>query len=175
MANLLTRAFPAKLDASLRLSQAISEFGALLDSVNAKHHAVFKTLRTRKPPTAYDVLQFTEELNRDGLRLHRTWWKRYGTRLVKILDHIQIVMTAGDILIGGSQNMIASGVWAVVRLSLQVRNQARLPCSMPLKFFCLSVNKTGSPDYNGVSIFLQGSLGRAHEDWHLHRHQPRPG
>ncbi len=47
-------------------------------------------------------------------------WQHQGTRLVGILDRVQLFAKVGDILVGGSQNMIASGVWAVFKLSLQV-------------------------------------------------------
>jgi len=103
--------------ASIRLAQAVSEFAAALDSPQRK--ATFKTLQTRSPPTAADVISFTEELNSDGTGLHRSWLP-YGTRLVFVLDKIRLFTKAGDLLVGGSQNLIASGVWAVVRMSLQI-------------------------------------------------------
>jgi len=106
-----------KVKASIRLAQAVSEFAASLDS--HQHKATFKTLQTRSAPSAADVIGFTEELNRDGSRLHRSWLP-YGTRLVFVLDKIRLFTKAGDLLVGGSQNMIASGVWAVVRMSLQI-------------------------------------------------------
>ncbi|KAK1752752.1 hypothetical protein QBC47DRAFT_454088 [Echria macrotheca] len=98
-------ASPSTLPADVRLGQAISEFGSELDG---KHRPAFKTWQTRSPPTEIDVIRLTEEVNHDGSRLHGTAWKPFGTRLV------------GDIVIAGSQNLLASGVWAVVRLSLEV-------------------------------------------------------
>ena len=75
-----------RVEANIRLVQAVSEFAATLGS--SKHKATFKTLQTRSPPTATDVISFTEELNRDGSRLHRSW-RPQGTRLVFVLDKIR--------------------------------------------------------------------------------------
>lgn len=106
----------AKLKPEIRLAQAISEFDASLDGT---HRATFKTYHSSSPPRPQDVIRITEEINRDGARAHKAW-RPYGTRLVGILDRIQMFANVGDILVGGAQNMIASGVWAAVRLSLSV-------------------------------------------------------
>ncbi|KAK3935265.1 hypothetical protein QBC46DRAFT_358398 [Diplogelasinospora grovesii] len=105
-----------KLKPEIRLAQAISEFAASLDD---GRRATFKTLQTNSPPSPTEVIRLTEEINRDGARMHRSW-QPHGTRLVGILERIQVFSAVGDILIGGSQCMIASGVWAAVRMSLQL-------------------------------------------------------
>jgi hypothetical protein len=43
-----------------------------------------------------------------------------GTRLNKILDAAQRITALGDVMVGGSQNLIACGVWASLRLTLVV-------------------------------------------------------
>jgi len=106
----------AKLKAEVRLAQALSEFSACLDD---KRRTTFKNWQSRSPPTAADVIRLTEEINGEGSRRHRGW-RPYGTRLVGVLGRIQACSQFGDILIGGSQNLIASGVWAAVRLGLFV-------------------------------------------------------
>lgn len=105
-----------KLKPEIRLAQAVSEFGACLDGTR---RATFKTLQTNSPPSPTEVIRLTEEINRDGARLHRSW-QPHGTRLVGILERIQLFSAVGDVLVGGAQNMIASGVWAAVRMSLEV-------------------------------------------------------
>lgn len=127
-----------KLKPEIRLAQAISEFGAALP---AKHAVTFRNLQSQSRPLTQDVIRVTEELNRDGARSHKGW-RPFGTRLIKILERVQVFVGIGDVLIGGSQNMIACGVWAVVRMSLQVgaylrpnrafpriREMKRLTCS----------------------------------------------
>ncbi|KAL4725862.1 hypothetical protein ACLX1H_006536 [Fusarium chlamydosporum] len=107
----------ATLAPDVRLMKALSDFGAALDK---KYQPIFKTWRTLSPPSESDVINLTEEVNRDGVRLHQSSWKPFGTRLLKILDQIQFLVKPGDILVSGSQNMIASGVWATVRVSLDI-------------------------------------------------------
>lgn len=104
------------LKPGVRLAQAVSEFQRVLTE---QQRLEFKNRSSRSPPTSSDIVKFTEEINADGARLHRSW-RPLGTRLVGILDRIQMLSTVGDLMIGGSQNIIASSVWAVVRLSLDV-------------------------------------------------------
>jgi len=115
----------ARLKPEVRLAQSLSEFAASLDG---GRRTTFKNLQSKSPPSPADVIRLTEEINRDGSRLHRAW-RPYGTRLVAILEKIQALVHVGDLLVGGSQNMIASGVWAAARLGLTVRHAPRLcPC-----------------------------------------------
>lgn len=109
--------FAAKLKPEIRLAQAISEFGASLSTQNQRTR--FKNLQSQSPPDPDDIIRLTEEINRDGARAHRSW-RPYGTRLVAILERMRQFAPIGDVLVGGSQNLIACGVWAVVRLSLEV-------------------------------------------------------
>ncbi|KAF4465428.1 Ankyrin repeat-containing [Fusarium albosuccineum] len=108
---------PTPLCPDVRLAKVVSEFGAGLDE---KHRPIFKTWQTHSPPSESDVIRLTEEVNRDGSRLHQGSWRAFGTRLFKLLDQIQILIKPGDILVSGSQNMVASGVWAAVRMSLEI-------------------------------------------------------
>ncbi|KAM7219820.1 hypothetical protein V8F06_004854 [Rhypophila decipiens] len=100
----------------LRLDEAIQRFKASLDP---PYMTKFEALKTGPAPKPSDVFRLTEEVNRDGHKIHRTW-RQYGSRLQKALDQVVIFTKVGDILVGGSQNMIACGVWAAVRLSIQI-------------------------------------------------------
>ncbi|KXH34003.1 major facilitator superfamily transporter [Colletotrichum simmondsii] len=82
-------------------------------------HIRFKNLQTRSPPTAMEVLQLTEEINRDGAHRHRSW-RPNATRLVTVLERIRQFAPIGDVLVGGAQNLLASGVWATVRMTLEI-------------------------------------------------------
>ncbi|KAH8883052.1 hypothetical protein GQ53DRAFT_883522, partial [Thozetella sp. PMI_491] len=113
MSNLLTPA-PA-LTPEVRLAQAISEFALILPT---KERVVFRSLQRSSEPSPADIIRLTEEINRDGARMHRGW-QHQATRLVAILDRVQMFAKVGDVLIGGSQSMVACGVWAVVKLALQ--------------------------------------------------------
>ncbi|KAK2031165.1 hypothetical protein LX32DRAFT_637489 [Colletotrichum zoysiae] len=108
------------LGPEVRLAQAISEFSvALRDDKHA--HVRFKNLqtRTRTPPDATEIIRLTEELNRDGARQHRSW-SPFATRLVAVLERICQFAPIGDVFVGGAQNLLAAGVWAAVRLALEL-------------------------------------------------------
>ncbi|KAF4962744.1 hypothetical protein FSARC_9192 [Fusarium sarcochroum] len=117
MENLFTTVgLVPQLKAEVRLAQAISEFSGSLNT--DKDRVKFKNLQSQSPPGSDKIIKLTEEINRDGARLHPSW-RPYGTRLIAILERIRQFAPIGDVLMGGSQNMIACGVWAVVRLSLE--------------------------------------------------------
>jgi ankyrin repeat domain-containing protein 50 len=44
----------------------------------------------------------------------------FGPRLTNVLQAVQQFAALGDIIVGGSQNMIACGVWSLIRLTLLV-------------------------------------------------------
>ncbi|KAJ3544500.1 hypothetical protein NM208_g3017 [Fusarium decemcellulare] len=78
---------PTPLRPEVGLAKVVSEFGAGLDE---KHRPIFKTWQTHSPLSESDVIRLTEEVNRDGSRLHQGSWKAFGTGLFKLLDQIQV-------------------------------------------------------------------------------------
>lgn len=105
-----------RLKPEIRLAQAISEFESSL--ADDGQRVQFKNLRTRRPPDFSDVVRLTEEINADGAS--RRGWRQHATRLVTFLDRIRQFAPIGDVLVGGAQNFVASGVWGAVRLALEV-------------------------------------------------------
>lgn len=82
--------------------------------------ARFKNLRgTGKLPDLTAVVRFTEELSNDCATRHGGW-REYAMRITPFLDRLRQFFPIGDVLVGGAQNMIASGVWAAVRLAIEV-------------------------------------------------------
>ena len=114
MSDALSQA--AQLKPDIRLGLAISEFRTALGETDRQ---TFRSLEQLPGPNASDVVRLTEEINRRGSRQHRQW-KPYGTRLQSLLSQVQALGVVGDTVVGGAQNFVASGVWAVVRLSLTV-------------------------------------------------------
>lgn len=106
----------ALLKAEVRLAQALSEFCGSLSEPRARE---FKTLQTTSPPGPDDVIRLTEEINRDGSRAHRSW-RPYATKMALFLEKVQSLARVGDFLVGSSQNLVASGVWATIKLTLGV-------------------------------------------------------
>lgn len=105
-----------KLEA--RLGVAVSEFLQALDEDRRKG---FRQMQAtcRKQVSGLDVVRLTEEINKDGARRHRAW-KPHGTKIGSFLSRLQTFASIGDVLIGGSQNLIATGVWSAMRLTLTV-------------------------------------------------------
>ncbi|KAK3950453.1 hypothetical protein QBC32DRAFT_399480 [Pseudoneurospora amorphoporcata] len=116
---LIFRSSPTQLSPELKLYQAVGEFAQALDGEKKQDFMRLQARCAGSPPTAFDVIRMTEELNREGARRHAAWTPAPGTRLGGFLSRIQKFAEAGDVLIGGTQSLIASGVWTAVRVSLE--------------------------------------------------------
>ena len=109
----------SRLKPEIRLAQAVSQFEADLSS---EQKTRFRTSRSQwrdSPPDPSDVMRLTAEIDRHvsgkvgGRRC-------FGPRLTNFLQAVQQFAALGDIVVGGSQNIIACGVWSLVRMSLLV-------------------------------------------------------
>ncbi|KAM7190456.1 hypothetical protein V8F33_009439 [Rhypophila sp. PSN 637] len=110
----------SQLSAEVRLGQTISEFAQCLDIAGKQAFQKLQVqLAQTGPLSPADVITLTEQLNREGAKRHAAWRPAAGTRIGGFLRRIQQFAAFGDILIGGSQNLIASGVWATVRVMLE--------------------------------------------------------
>lgn len=111
-------ALNGRLKPEARLGLAISEFARSLDDERRQE---FQSVQRTQDAhiSGRDVIKMTEEINQEGARRHRTW-RPHGTKVGGFLSRIQTFATIGDVLVGGSQNIIATGVWSAVRLSLTV-------------------------------------------------------
>ncbi|KPM39010.1 hypothetical protein AK830_g7538 [Neonectria ditissima] len=107
----------ARLKPDIRLAQAVSQFEADLLS---DQKAAFRTLRSKacdRPPGPDDVMCLTAEIDRRAAQ-NGNRMRCVGPRLTNTLQAIQQIVGLGDIVVGGSQNMVACGVWSLVRTSL---------------------------------------------------------
>jgi hypothetical protein len=108
----------ARLKPEIRLAEAVSRFEA---SLSADQKTIFldqRSLSIKHPPDTNDVMRVTAEIDRcvnDKAR------KRcFGPRFTNFLQGVQQFAALGDVVVGGSQNIIACGVWSLVRMSLLV-------------------------------------------------------
>ncbi|KAJ5770531.1 uncharacterized protein N7511_002582 [Penicillium nucicola] len=104
------------LKPEVRLAQAVSQFEAELSD---EHKPSFRSLRSKtigSPPSIQDVMQLTAEIDRASEKRRRC----LGPRLTNVLQATQQFAALGDVLVGGSQNILACGVWTAVRLSLKL-------------------------------------------------------
>jgi hypothetical protein len=106
------------LKPEIRLAKAVSEFEADLSN---EQKSTFRTLRSQslsKTPSPYDVMRLTAEVDRStSKKLARAC---VGPRFMNFLHGVQQFAALGDVVIGGSQNIIACGIWSLVRMSLLV-------------------------------------------------------
>ncbi|KAL4801774.1 hypothetical protein BDV18DRAFT_164585 [Aspergillus unguis] len=103
----------ARLKPEVRLGQAISQFQA---DLSTQQKATFNKHQARasvSPPGIRDVMQLIAEINQSGERC-------FGPRVTSLLQAVQQFAALGDIVVGGTQNILACGVWSLVRMTLLV-------------------------------------------------------
>lgn len=115
MAVVLAKA--STLKAEVRLGQAISEFQTVLSTEQKKAFRTAIEASTREPPGLQDVIRVTEEIDRTAAALLRSR-RCFGPRVTNVLHSIQQFAALGDVIVGGSQNILACGVWTLVRMTL---------------------------------------------------------
>lgn len=131
MSSLLTNAAPLK--AEIRLAQAVSEFER---DLSAEQKATFRTCRSQScqsPPGIHDVMRVTAEIDRRACKLGGG--RCFGPRFVNVLQAIQQFAAVGDVIVGGAQNIIACGVWSLVRMTVLVSPSNAV--SLRQLIFCL--------------------------------------
>lgn len=109
----------AALKPAIRLAQSISEFEAGLSD---EHKASFRSDRSKslhKPLDPSEVMRLTAEIDRRVVQ-QNGGGQCFGPRLTNILQAVQQYAALGDIVVGGSQNIIACGIWSLLRLTLLV-------------------------------------------------------
>lgn len=117
MSILLSNA--SRLKPELRLAQAISQFEADLSTEQKAAFHIYRTESQKSPPDPSDVMRLTAEF--DHLASNTIGRGRcFGPRLTNFLHAVQQFAALGDIISGGPQNILACGVWSLVRMSLRV-------------------------------------------------------
>ncbi|KAJ6106657.1 hypothetical protein N7512_010174 [Penicillium capsulatum] len=111
LAMALAVAKAAHLKAEVRLGQAISEFVADLSDEQKARFNIRRSQALLSPPTIQDVRSLTAEID----RVHGG--RCLGPRLIKVVEAVQKFAALGDILVGGSQNIIACGVWSMMLIT----------------------------------------------------------
>ena len=109
----------SRLKPEIRLAQAVSEFEADLSSAQKQELREQHTRTQQSPPDAKDVMVLTAEIDR-RIRLKSGIGRCIGPRMTNFLQAVQQFAALGDIVVGGSQNIVACSVWSVVRMMLLV-------------------------------------------------------
>ena len=110
-----------RLRPEAELGRAVSAFEAALDATDRAAFRAQRESSARLPPGVRDVMYLTAQIDqrarREGSGAHRC----FGPRFAGFLEAVQQYTAVGDVLIGGSQNLLACGVWALVRMTFLVR------------------------------------------------------
>jgi hypothetical protein len=107
----------ARLKPEIRLAEAVSQFEASLSSEQKTQFRNWRAQSLSTAPDSADVMRFTAEMDRTGKAGSRC----LGPRFTSFLTGVQQFAALGDVIIGGSQNIIACGIWSLVRMSILVR------------------------------------------------------
>ena len=111
----------ATLKPEILLAQAISEYESILKE---DQKMKFREHRGQSPPCAIDVLRLTAEIDRD--MSSRRGRRCVGLRLTNVLQSVQQFSTVADDLIGIANSHIASAIWGVLKVSIQVMSSNSL-------------------------------------------------
>ncbi|RDW85731.1 hypothetical protein BP5796_04056 [Coleophoma crateriformis] len=107
----------ARLKPEIRLAQAISEFEADLSSNQKASLHTYRSQIQNVPLAPSEVMRLTAEIDRSASSRNVSR-QCFGPRMTNFLYAVQQFASIGDVMVGGSQNLIACGVWAVVRMLL---------------------------------------------------------
>ncbi|KAJ5616636.1 NACHT nucleoside triphosphatase [Penicillium hordei] len=156
MSQALTAA--ARLKPEIRLAQAVSEFEA---DLSGEQKAAFRTNKAKtiqSSPNTQDVMRLAAEIDRVSGRNGRC----LGPRLMNLLQAVQKFAALGDVVVGGSQNLIACGIWTIVRTSLELLTKFS-SCLEKLSVLFMKVGRS-APRFESMALLyprsrdLQSSL-----------------
>src|SRR5215469_6439066 len=99
----------SQLKPELRLAQAVSQFEADLSTEQKARFRGHQSQWHDSPPDTSDVMRLTAEIDRHVSGNVVGGRRCLGPRLTSFLQAVQQFAALGDIIVGGSQNIIACG------------------------------------------------------------------
>lgn len=109
----------SRLKPDVRLAEAVSKFVADLSNEQKTTFHAYRSKPRHCPPDPKDVMRLTAEIDRQAFG-KASGRRCVGPRLTNFLQAVQQYAALGDVIMGATQNLIAAGVWSLVRLSLLV-------------------------------------------------------
>ncbi|KAI3328863.1 hypothetical protein HD806DRAFT_519243 [Xylariaceae sp. AK1471] len=106
----------SRLKPEIRLAQAVSQFEADLSNEQKTAFRTYRSQSLDSSPDPSDVMRLTAEI--DHRASAKVGNRCFGPRFTNFLQGVQQFAALGDVVVGGSQNLIACGVWSLVRMSL---------------------------------------------------------
>ena len=106
MSGVLAKA--SLLKPEIRLAQAVSEFEADLSDKQKSAYRTLKSQSLSTPPSPSDVMRLTAEVDRHTSKKFSS--ACFRPRFTNFLHRVQQFAALRDIIVRGSQNMLACGV-----------------------------------------------------------------
>ncbi|KAJ6036365.1 hypothetical protein N7540_000644 [Penicillium herquei] len=116
-----TLATASRLKPEIRLAQALSVFEADLPNEQKKSFHNEKAQACQKPPTSQDVLRLIAQIDQRALSSKR---RCFGARMMNVIEAVQQFAALGDIVVGGTQNIIACGIWTALSTMFMVAGRS---------------------------------------------------
>lgn len=110
----LVRAGIALSKAEERLRDAVAQYEKDLNLDQQKTLLAYRLQAHNSPPDVSDVMRITAEIDREVSKTKVFRGRCFGPRFTNILQAVQQFAALGDVIVGGSQNLIACGVWSLL-------------------------------------------------------------
>lgn len=115
-----------RLKPEVELGRAISNFEAVLSGEDRLAFRAHRESSSRLPPGVRDVMSLTAQIDHKARHEDAGAHRCFGPRFSRFLESVQQYAAVGDVLVGGSQSLIACSVWALVRMTLLVSRAVSL-------------------------------------------------
>ncbi|GAW26416.1 putative NACHT domain protein [Rosellinia necatrix] len=150
----LALANTASLKPEIRLAQAVSEFEASLSGDQKSRFRLFRSQAQFLAPQINDVMRITAEVDANASRKLAAA-RCYGPRFTNLLQTVQQFAALGDIIVGGSQNLVACGVWSLVRMTILAITTSTASIER-LSVLFMSIGRS-SPRYQALAVLYSRS------------------
>ncbi|KAF2177053.1 hypothetical protein K469DRAFT_755313 [Zopfia rhizophila CBS 207.26] len=117
----------SRLKPEIRLAQAVSQPEADISNEQKTTVHTYRSRALDSSPDPSNVMQLTAEIDRRASG--KVGGRCFGPRFTNFLQVVQQFAALGDVVVGGSQNIIACGVWSLIHMSVlsQSRGQNGVP------------------------------------------------
>ncbi|KAF1976695.1 hypothetical protein BU23DRAFT_628522 [Bimuria novae-zelandiae CBS 107.79] len=107
----VTLANASRLKPEIRLAQAVTQFEADLSNEQKTTFRIHRSQVFDASPDSNDIMRLTAEIDRRASR--NAGGRCFGPRFTNFLQVVQQFAALGDVVVGGSMNIIALAIWSL--------------------------------------------------------------
>lgn len=100
--------------------EKLEKFAKALQKFNPAILRRFEIISAGQPPDADSVISAVTDIIQIASRKRPTSLSSSATTGRKVLEQINRFAPLGDVVVGGAQNLAASGAWGAIRLAIEV-------------------------------------------------------